>query len=317
MIDPENKRNTVFTFLSLEIFQLSDESIISAYDDKITSRPDEDSELLSPSYHEEADTRLFLHVIDMARKGFVRIMVRTVDTDVLMLSVSLFDKLNVDELWIDFGTGKQRCYIPIHEMVLDPMKRAGLRFFFAFTGCDQVSFFSHVSEATAWNLFPLMDLVFARLSDKPTEDDINESMPLLERYVVLLYHKTSNCSDVNSCRRELFCNGRGIENIPPTREALLQHVKRSAYFGGYVWGCSLTPKMNLPPFYLHGWNPDATPHWSNLEEASRGLRELIKCKCTKGCSGGNCKCRRAPLPCKELCSCKGLCQWNKELKNIK
>ena len=72
---------------------------------------------------------------------------------------------------------------------------------------------------------------------------------------------------------QLFCGCREMDNIQPRREALLHHVKRSA--GGYVWGCSLTTKINLPPFYLHGCNPDATPQWTNLEEASHGFRELI------------------------------------------
>ena len=311
----ENKVE-LFRFLSMEIFKLSDGEIISAYDDNVTSTADEDCSLLSPSDHEEADTRLFLHVNDMARKGLTRVMIRTVDTDVLMLSISLFDDLKLCELWIDFGSGKHRCYLPIHEMMLDPVKRVGLRFFFAFTGCDQVSFFARVSKATAWkiwNVFPDVNKAFAMLSDRPTENDIAKFMPVLERYVVLLYHRTSNLSDVNSCRRELFCSGRAIDNIPPTREALFQHIKRSAYFGGYVWGSSLSPKMDLPPFKLHGWNTDASPYWSDLPEASRGLRELIKCTCTKGCTG-NCKCRGAPLPCTELCKCKGSCQWNKEKK---
>ena len=50
-------------------------------------------------------------------------------------------------------------------------------------------------------------------------------MPLLERFVVLLYHQASNCVDVNSCRRELFCKGRAIDNIHPTKEALYQNVR--------------------------------------------------------------------------------------------
>ena len=80
-------------------------------------------------------------------------------------------------------------------MILDPVKRTGLRFFFAFTGCDQVSFFAHVSKVTAWriwNVFPEATEAFAKLSDRPTENDVQNFMPMLERYVVLLYHKTSN-----------------------------------------------------------------------------------------------------------------------------
>ena len=45
---------------------------------------------------------------------------------------------------------------------------------------------------------------FAKLSDRPIENDISNFMPVLEGYVVLLYHKTSNLSDVNSCRRDFF-----------------------------------------------------------------------------------------------------------------
>ena len=114
-------------------------------------------------------------------------------------------------IWINFGSGKQRCFLPIHEMVLDLLKRDDLRFSFAFTDCDQVSFFAHVSKATAWkvwSLFPLVDDSFAKLNNQPTDDDITEYMTLLERFVVLLYHRISNCIDVNSFRRELFCKGR-------------------------------------------------------------------------------------------------------------
>ena len=107
-----------------------------------------------------------------------------------------------------------------------------------------------------------------------------------------------------------FARVSAIDNIPPTQEALHQHVRRAAYIGGYVWGNSLIPVMNLPSYEAYGWKADATPHWTDLPQASKGLRELIKCNCIKGCTG-NCKCKRASLPCTELCKCKGNCDWNK------
>ena len=64
----ENKIE-LFKFLSMEIFKLSDGAIIFCIHDRITSTADEGSLLLTPSDHEEADTRLFLHVNDMARNG--------------------------------------------------------------------------------------------------------------------------------------------------------------------------------------------------------------------------------------------------------
>ena len=107
----ENKTE-LFRIFSEEISKLSGGKILSAYDGttKFTD-------------HEEADTRVFLHVNDMSRKGITNVMIRTVDTDVFLLAISLYDHLNLDQLWIDFGSGKQRCYLSIHEMVMDPVKQ--------------------------------------------------------------------------------------------------------------------------------------------------------------------------------------------------
>ena len=57
-----------------------------------------------------------------------------------------------------------------------------------------------------------------------TEDDVS----LIERFVILLYDVTSSVSDINTCRRELFTRkGRSVENIPPTKDALSQHIRRA------------------------------------------------------------------------------------------
>ena len=61
-------------------------------------------------------------------------------------------------------------------------------------------------------------------------------MPIIERFIVLMYDRCSSAVDVNTARRSLFSeNGREIENIPPTQDALKQHIFRAAYQAGYVW----------------------------------------------------------------------------------
>ena len=230
---------------------MSDSKIICAYDDTVANKYDDDVTFMTPSDQQVADTRVFLHVKEITRKDLKNVMIRTVDTDVLILAISLYQSLGTDNLWVDFGSGKNRSIIQIHEVVLDPIKRKGLRFFFCFTGCDQVSFFAHVSKQTAWKVwqvFPQISEVFAKLSDEPTEERMRETLPIIERFVILLYHRTSNCDSVNVCRRELFCSGRAIDNLPPTPAALFQQMKRAAFYAGYAWRRLLNSLMRLPPF---------------------------------------------------------------------
>ena len=59
----------LFRFLSEEIHSISNGDIISAFDDTVTSKPVENVVQMAPTDHQEADTRLFLHVIDMSHKG--------------------------------------------------------------------------------------------------------------------------------------------------------------------------------------------------------------------------------------------------------
>ena len=44
--------------------------------------------------------------------------IKTVDADVLILSISIFYKLkdHLEELWIDFGTGKNRRFFSVPEI---------------------------------------------------------------------------------------------------------------------------------------------------------------------------------------------------------
>ena len=57
---------------------------------------------LSQCTHEEADTRMLLRVLEIAKSGFSKVMIHTADTDIVVLSISCFNKLNLTELWIAY-----------------------------------------------------------------------------------------------------------------------------------------------------------------------------------------------------------------------
>ena len=60
---------------------------------------------VTPCTHEEADTRIFLHVAAATFAGHRQVIIRTSDSDVVVLGVSTFMTLEqrIDELWIAFG----------------------------------------------------------------------------------------------------------------------------------------------------------------------------------------------------------------------
>ena len=58
---------------------------------------------LAPFNHEEAHTKIFVHIKHAAACRHRLITIRTVDTNVAVLVISNFTKLQVNELWIAFG----------------------------------------------------------------------------------------------------------------------------------------------------------------------------------------------------------------------
>ena len=128
--------------------------------------------------------------------------------------------------------------------------------------------------------------------------------------MVVMYSRTCPQQTVNEARQVLFAQGnKSIENIPPTKAALPQHIKRAAYQAGHVWGQALEPMQELPsPAEWGSQQPPGgwSPKWTMLAEASKACSELISCGCKRACCG-LCKCTKANLPCTALCSCAGSC----------
>ena len=62
---------------------------------------------------------------------------------------------------------------------------------------------------------------------------VDDAINTLEKFTVLIYDKTSTKSLVDDSRMELFAHkGRYVSNIPPTKGALVQHVRRDVYQAG-------------------------------------------------------------------------------------
>ena len=93
--------------------------IISTKDETIVSTQNDvrDVEYLQPCSHEEADTGILLHVAHCARQGLRKLVIRTVDTYVVVLAIGHSPALRLDELWLRFGIGTHFRQLAIQEIV--------------------------------------------------------------------------------------------------------------------------------------------------------------------------------------------------------
>lgn len=89
-------------------FDQEDKQLVITDGEAVLSKPLlPDQTSLAPCNHEEADSRMLLHASHAAQHGHHAILIRTVDTDVVVLAVSLAQELQLeDKLWLAFGTGQ-------------------------------------------------------------------------------------------------------------------------------------------------------------------------------------------------------------------
>ena len=138
----------------------------------------QDAHLLAPCSHEEADSRMMLHVQHAAQHVHHQILVRTVDTDVVVLAVMVAETLSAEvEIWLAFGTGKNFRYLAAHKIAasLGSEKSLALPMFHALTGCDTVSAFVGHGKKTAWAVwssFPDLTSALLELAHAPNENNV-------------------------------------------------------------------------------------------------------------------------------------------------
>jgi len=88
-------KQELFTFLARHAVRMQHlpdgkQIVTTLGDDVLCSSPDDGiTAALSPCTHEEADTRTLLHTANAVRQGCQKIVLQTVDTDVVVLSVAI------------------------------------------------------------------------------------------------------------------------------------------------------------------------------------------------------------------------------------
>ena len=286
-----DNKTELFKLLNSELIgsATTEKSLVVTNGDTALSAPARDMTNLAPSCnHEEADSRIMVHVADTIMLGFQRILVWTVDTDVVVLAVATLPQLGRAKLWIEFGTGKNFRYIPAVPLLV----------FHAFTGCSLPKWERRLHGEYGQLLW------VAQFTEQISE----ETEASLEYFTILLYDRTATCTSINEVRKLLFTHKvRQVPSLPPTRAALQQHIRRAVLQGGHIWASTTVPYRQMPSPADWVWTcPEQwMPLWTHLPEARVPCPELLKCACRSRCR--DCKCVRALLKCTVYCTCKGDC----------
>ena len=110
----DDNKTELFSFLSHQVPILATEGkAVYATDghDVLCSMAQIDLTGLVPCSHEIADIRLFLHVADAVKKGYMKLLAREIDTDIVVVAIATLNRTKPEELWVAFGTGE---HFPVH-----------------------------------------------------------------------------------------------------------------------------------------------------------------------------------------------------------
>ena len=119
-------------------------------------------------------------------------------------------------------------------------KSQALPVFHAQTGCDTTSSFKGKGKKSAWQVWQAYEEAtetLEHLASQPFQqlDARCDHFKKIERLIVVLCDRTSPITSVKETRKDLFCRkSLSVERIPPTQNALLQHVQRAVYQAG-IW----------------------------------------------------------------------------------
>ena len=260
--------------------------------------------------HEEADTRLILHANHAISEGFEAAVIRSPDTDVAVIALGLSHSV-AGRLIFRTGTQQRTRFIDLTALGVHygPDVSSSIIGMHAFTGCDSTSAFCGKGKTKALNLITSNPSLAAAMRQLGTAISPPENLlPACEEFVCALYGKPQ-ASHVNTLRYQLFCASTSCspEKLPPSRDALAQHVLRANY-QALIWQSALSGQPDIPGPVGHGWEKDHDGSimicWMKQYIAPRDILRIVSCRCKTGkCESLRCVCRKESLACTDICGC--------------
>ena len=137
-------------------------------------------------------------------------------------------------------------------------------------------------------------LVFQQLSCEPIEVSSSQ-LEAIENYVKYIYYGKIDQESVDILRMKhyQYIPGKNLRMIPPSRDRLHQHVKRSCVQGGFEWKAAVH-NIVLDDVTNWGWREKDgryVPEWLSLNNVLDVNRAVEVCSCKKALFK-NCTCAK-------------------------
>ena len=181
------------------------------------------------SDHEEADSRMFVHLKYAYNLNTVeRYIIWSPDTNVAVLGIHFAEKLGLKEVYLRTGIKRKKCFIPMHRIVnqLSTTMCQFLPAVHALTGCDSNSSFRAHSKKSAFK-------VLQEANDLCEESNIglnlshvsNAAFVSCKRFVCRVYDSKTSTEDLNVLRYHMLTKSHtSSDKLPPTEDSLKQHL---------------------------------------------------------------------------------------------
>ena len=287
--------------------------------------------------HIEADTRVVQFVVASIKLGKTKILVRTGDSDVLIILIGhckrLLQTQSRLELFCELHTsqsGKKSDVTGYLDVVAIARSfglnySTGLPLLHAFSGCDYTPSFYGIGKAKWINCFlnrsDIMEL-FQRIVENPPDSLTEDDVIAVTSFTLSVYGVDNPEKGLLDGRWQKLNQGvSSFRSLPPSPGAAIMQFRKAIHVASHIWGKAHQPMIEPPDMFCieQGWknNLGMVEHiWTITPEPSDSLTyaKLTKTKC--GCRKednvcmGRCKCRELELPCLYSCKCRRRCQGN-------
>ena len=284
--------------------------------------------------HIEADTRIVLFVMHAISNGHTPVLVRTSDTDVIIILVGHCARfLNMDpdlKLYVQFHTtssGKTTAnnrtgYVDIVKIAsfvgLDYCM--GLMLLYAYTGCDYTPSFFNIGKAKWFDEFhkrPQIRELFQRICEYP--DTLSEEEVVkITKFTLYAYGVEDPEKGLQEGRFDILNQkANSFRALPPSPGAAIIQARKSVHIAGHIWGKAYNALINPPNMcsVMQGWKEDngTIMHMWTMQPQSGTSDLYTECRKKCGCRsktnlcGGRCTCNEANMACLISCKCRRRC----------